>query len=41
MADYQRAIKIGQAGKQTALELFSWDRYQQDWQNLLTKVLKL
>jgi len=38
---YDEAIKIGQAGKETALELFSKERYQQDWKNWLEKVLNI
>lgn len=38
--DYKLAIKVGQAGKQTAKELFSGDRFRNDWINLIDKVLK-
>lgn len=38
--DPDRAIKIGQKGKQTALELFSWDRYQNEWKNLIDWVIE-
>jgi len=38
--DYKLAIKIGQAGKKTALEIFNPDRYQNDWTDLLTRIIK-
>lgn len=38
--DYKKAIEIGQAGKKTALELFSGERYRKDWSELLAKVIK-
>ena len=41
LADYDNTCKIGQAGRQTALELFSIERYQQDWESLIKRVLKL
>lgn len=37
--DYKKAIEIGQKGKQTALELFKPERFQQEWSELLQKVL--
>lgn len=37
--DYDRAIRIGQEGKKTALELFNWDRYQADWADYINFVL--
>lgn len=37
---YKQCVEIGQRGKETARQLFSKDRYQQDWINLITKVLK-
>ncbi len=37
--DYERCIKVGQAGKKTAQEIFSLDRYRQDWYNLIDKVV--
>lgn len=37
--EYKTAIKVGQAGKETALKLFTYDRYRQDWLNLINKVL--
>lgn len=33
------AIKIGQAGKKTAEEIFSWDRYAKDWEEYLAFVI--
>lgn len=39
--DYDRAVKIGQEGKKTALELFSLDRFLNDWTNLIKQTLKL
>jgi|TARA_R100000049_G_C1938348_1_gene82266 glycosyltransferase involved in cell wall biosynthesis len=38
--DYKRAVRIGQAGKKTAIEKFSPARYQNDWYNLITSVVK-
>lgn len=35
---YDEAIKIGQAGKQTAIERFDPKRYQEDWRKILEKV---
>jgi len=37
--NYADAIKIGQAGKKTAQELFSWDRYADEWYQLLCDVV--
>lgn len=37
--DPDRAIAIGQAGKKTAQELFSWDRYQQEWKEYIDFVI--
>ena len=37
--DYSRAVKIGQAGKETAKQLFKMERYQEDWHNLLNFVM--
>ena len=34
------AIKIGAEGKKTATELFSMERYQNDWHGVINKVLK-
>lgn len=36
---YDEALAIGQRGKETAIKLFTEDRYRQDWLNLLEKVL--
>jgi glycosyltransferase involved in cell wall biosynthesis len=35
----ERAIKIGQAGKKTAQELFSWNRYAKEWEEFLNFVI--
>lgn len=37
--DYDRSIKVGQRGRQTAQKLFSLDRYHNDWMDLIKKVL--
>lgn len=37
--NYQDTLKLGQAGKQTAIETFSVERYQNDWKELVQKVL--
>lgn len=37
--NYDEAIKIGQAGKQTAIKDFSVERYQQEWQDYMNFVL--
>ncbi len=37
--DYPRALKIGQEGKKTAIELFSSDRYLSEWKSLIEKTL--
>ena len=37
--DYQTALKIGQAGKQTALNLFEYGRYKKEWMDVLNKVI--
>ena len=37
--DYDKAIKIGQKGKETAKEIFSKERFQQDWIKLINEVL--
>jgi len=29
--DYKTAIKVGQAGKETAKKLFTYDRYRKQW----------
>ena len=36
---YDEAKAIGQKGKQTAIERFGFNRYQEDWRALLSKVL--
>jgi hypothetical protein len=38
--EYKTAVKIGQAGKETATELFGIDRYIKDWNVVLNNVLK-
>ena len=35
-----RAMAIGQAGKKTAMELFSWDRFSNDWETYVDFVIK-
>lgn len=37
MNNYEKAIEIGQRGKETAKKTFSVERYQQDWYALLDK----
>lgn len=37
--DYERALKIGQAGKATAIKLLNKERYQADWKAVIEKVL--
>jgi len=37
--DYDRCIKVGQKGKETAIRFFNKDRYQRDWLNLIKKVI--
>ena len=37
--NYQEAIKIGQAGKKTAIEKFNYKRYRQDWLDVIAKHL--
>lgn len=37
--NYNKALAIGQKGKETAIKLFNWDRFEQDWRNLIEKVL--
>jgi glycosyltransferase involved in cell wall biosynthesis len=36
----QKAVAIGQKGKETAKELFNWDRYQTEWYNFVTYVIE-
>lgn len=38
MAHYEKAVEIGQAGRETAKEIFSVERYQADWKRLLEEV---
>lgn len=40
LSDYDLAIKIGQEGKKTALELFSGERFRKIWSDLLTEVIE-
>lgn len=37
--DYKTAVKIGNAGRETAIELFNGKRFRSDWVNLISKVL--
>ena len=39
--NYDEAIKIGQAGKKTAQELFNHKRFEQDWKNFVEKNLNI
>jgi len=39
LADYEKCIKVGQAGKETALKVFSQERYHEDWYKLLCNVV--
>ena len=39
--NYNRAVEIGQKGKETAIELFSWNRFEQDWRSLIEKTLNI
>lgn len=41
MEHYKEAVAIGQKGKETALKIFSADRFRNDWKNLVEKVLNL
>lgn len=38
--DYKTAVEMGQKGKQTALEKFDYRRYQQDWLDVLNRIVK-
>lgn len=38
--DYSLAKKIGEAGRKTAIELFSEERYLQEWSDFIQKILK-
>lgn len=37
--NYERALAIGQEGKKTATQLFSWDRYAKEWEEYLNFVI--
>lgn len=37
--NYQKAIEIGKKGKETALKLFSKERYDKQWQDMLNQVI--
>lgn len=37
--EYKRAVEIGQAGRQTAIEMFGRERYRQDWLTLIDSIL--
>ena len=41
MFDYKRAVKIGQEGRKTAMELFGGERFRKEWIDLVEKVLKV
>jgi glycosyltransferase involved in cell wall biosynthesis len=34
---YDEAVRIGQEGRKTALDVFSMDKYQENWKKLLEK----
>lgn len=38
---YDDCLKIGQAGKQTAIKLFNRERYRQDWLKFIKEILKV
>ena len=38
--NYKKAIEIGQNGKQTAMKIFSKERYQKEWLDLIHKTIK-
>lgn len=38
--NYETAVEIGQRGKQTALKLFNWDRYEKEWYEYIQFVIK-
>ncbi|MDZ4228357.1 MAG: glycosyltransferase [Candidatus Levybacteria bacterium] len=40
LQNYDLAVKVGQEGKKTALELFNWDRYERDWFEFINTVIK-
>ena len=37
--DYKKAVKVGEAGRQTAIEIFNAKRYREDWIKLVERVL--
>lgn len=39
MEHYQESVAIGQVGKKTAQRLFNWERFRDDWLNLVGNVL--
>lgn len=39
--DYNRAVRIGENGRKTSLELFTLDRFLNDWTTLIKSILKL
>jgi glycosyltransferase involved in cell wall biosynthesis len=41
MKDYDLALKIGQAGKKTAIETFSHKRFEDDWKKMIQLALKI
>jgi len=38
--NYDEALEIGKRGKETAKKIFSMERYQKDWENLMRQVIK-
>ena len=39
LLDYEKAVKIGQKGKETAKEVFSAERFRDDWQTIISDLL--
>ena len=39
--NYDEAIRIGQNGKATAIEKFSYERFKNDWLKFINEVLKI
>ncbi len=40
LRNYEESIEIGQRGKETAIKLFSQERYNEDWRLLINKTLE-
>lgn len=41
ISNYDKTLKIGQEGKKTALELFTHDRFSEDWMKVVESVLNI